>query len=234
MSRRQKTALAVTQEAYAELQQAYDHFNVELFEGKLPHCLITLNRKDRRCMGYFSPTRFAHRLEPKRYTDEIALNPVHFHAKIGEILQTLVHEMVHLWQQHHGKPPRKAYHDRQWAAQMEAVGLMPSSTGKPGGAKTGQKMADYPIAGGAFEKAAKKLMADKTFKLSWYDRAQEIAKPGGAVGGGDGEEGEGKPSRSGKRVKFTCPGCEANAWGKASLVLICGECRETFKSEQAA
>ncbi|HGV8103593.1 TPA: zinc metalloproteinase Mpr protein, partial [Escherichia coli] len=26
------------------------------------------------------------------------------------------------------------------------------------------------------------------------------------------------------RVKFTCPDCGANAWGKPSLNLICGDC----------
>jgi hypothetical protein len=62
--------------------------------------------------------------------------------------------------------------------------------------------------------------------------AQEIAKPGAAGGNGD-EGAEGKLSRSGKRVKFTCPGCEANAWGKATLALICGLCQEPFESDEA-
>jgi len=87
---------------------------------------------------------------------------------------------------------------------MEAVGLMPSSTGKPGGARTGQKMNDYPIAGGPFEKACKSLMA-KRFKLSWYDRAGDLVKLSGGLsadGGGEGGEGADKPSRSGRRVKI--------------------------------
>ena len=48
---------APTDEAYAELQQAYDHFNGALFNGALPQCLITLQREKRTC-GYFSPERF--------------------------------------------------------------------------------------------------------------------------------------------------------------------------------
>jgi ribosomal protein S27E len=31
-------------------------------------------------------------------------------------------------------------------------------------------------------------------------------------------------TRSGERVKFTCPGCEANAWGRSSLNLRCDDC----------
>jgi len=33
---------------------------------------------------------------------------------------------------------------------MESIGLMPSDTGEPGGKRTGQRMSDYPIEGGAF------------------------------------------------------------------------------------
>jgi Zn-dependent peptidase ImmA (M78 family) len=33
-------------------------------------------------------------------------------------LFTLAHEMAHVWQKTHGTPPRRFYHDRQWAAKM--------------------------------------------------------------------------------------------------------------------
>jgi len=46
---------------------------------------------------------------------------------------------------------------------------MPSSTGEPGGAKTGDHMADYPISGGNFEIACEEPFS-ASFKLSWMDR----------------------------------------------------------------
>ena len=53
-------------------------------------------------------------------TDEIALNPATFHDRTAEeILSTLVHEMVHLWQHHFGTPSRASYHNREWAAKMK-------------------------------------------------------------------------------------------------------------------
>lgn len=52
---------------------------------------------------------------------------------------------------------------------MESIGLMPSSTGQPGGARTGDCMADYAVEGGLFLIACQELMTAK-FKLSWYDR----------------------------------------------------------------
>ncbi len=46
---------------------------------------------------------------------------------------------------------------------------MLSSTGKPGGARTGDQMADYPIEGGRFLQACETLLTQE-FKISWYDR----------------------------------------------------------------
>lgn len=48
-----------TREVYAELQEAFSHFNRALFDNALPACLITLQR-ERRTYGYFSCQRFVH------------------------------------------------------------------------------------------------------------------------------------------------------------------------------
>jgi predicted SprT family Zn-dependent metalloprotease len=162
-----ETAALPTHQAYAELQRAYDHFNDELFDGLLPPCLITLQR-EKSTFGYFSANRFGNLLGAK--TDEIAMNPAYFAAvPLLEIMQTLVHEMCHLWQHHLGKPGRARYHNDEWANKMESIGLMPSSTGQPGGRRTGDRMADYAIEGGRFLIAASALIAGK-FRISWYDR----------------------------------------------------------------
>ncbi|RMX08164.1 sprT domain-containing protein [Corticibacter populi] len=156
-----------THVTYDELQRAYDHFNERLFGNGLPACLITLQREKRTC-GYFSAQRWASM--DGRTTDEIAMNPAYFAVTpIVETMQTLVHEMVHLWQYHFGKPGRGRYHNGEWANKMEAIGLMPSSTGKPGGARTGDHMADYAIEGGPFLAACEELLT-QSFQISWYDR----------------------------------------------------------------
>ena len=156
-----------TAEAYAELQQAYDHFNAQLFEGQLPHCLITLQREKKTC-GYFSSKRFGNM--QGELTDEIALNPSYFAAvPLVETFQTLVHEMTHLWQSHFGTPGRGRYHNAEWARKMESIGLMPSSTGKPGGLRTGDAMGDYAIEGGRFVIACE-MLCTSAFRLTWYDR----------------------------------------------------------------
>src|SRR6266581_4862041 len=112
----------------------------DIFCGSLPPCLITMQRH-KGAFGYFSGERFASLADPKEVTDEIALNPVHFATqKPAKVLSTLAHEMAHLWQHHYGKKPRRGYHDRQWAAKMHEIGLIPSASGEEGGKETGQKM----------------------------------------------------------------------------------------------
>src|SRR5947209_20129451 len=102
-----------TTQTYTSLTSAYEFFNRELFGGTLPPCLITMQRH-KGAYGYFSGERFANTSDPTDITDEIALNPSHFATrKPEEVLSTLVHEMVHLWQYHFGKRPSSGYHDKQ-------------------------------------------------------------------------------------------------------------------------
>lgn len=157
-----------TEEAYAELQQAYDHFNERLFEEQLTGALLTLQR-EKDTFGYFSRNRFVGRNAGEK-VDEIAMNPSYFAVvPLVEVLQTLVHEMCHQWQHHFGNPGRGRYHNQEWAGMMERIGLMPSDTGRPGGRKVGEKMAEYAIEGGSFLRACKELISEE-FKLTWLDR----------------------------------------------------------------
>lgn len=167
MRRIKATAVRATGEMYPELQHAYDHFNQRLFAGMLPPCLITLNRaKD--TYGYFSPGRFAR--HDGQITHEIAMNPAYFAARpLKKTLSTLVHEQVHLWQETYGTPSRGRYHNAEWAGMCEAVGLMPSSTGEPGGKRVGDHVTHYIIDGGLFDRAADALLTED-FRLSWIDR----------------------------------------------------------------
>lgn len=244
---------AATPQTYAELQRAYDHFNRALFREELPGCLITLQREKRTC-GYFSKARFAN-LEGQ-LTDEIALNPAFFAVvPLVETMQTLVHEMVHQWQAHRGRPGRGRYHNDEWADKMESIGLMPSSTGRPGGKRTGDHMADYALVGGMFLRACEALVTD-AFRISWYDRfpAAEHVQLGMAIHSASLSEtvGGGQPPAANlsvaaslvvsepvkasvaagdrsNRVKFTC-GCKNNVWGRPGLRLLCLECTQEFSA----
>ncbi|WP_434778532.1 SprT-like domain-containing protein [Neisseria sp. Ec49-e6-T10] len=157
-------------ELYEQLQQAYDYFNQVLFAGRLPNCLITVQRENENVHGYFSHKRFGSKDQKTKQIDEIAMNPIYFvNTRIENVLSTLVHEMVHLEQAHFGEPGRARYHNRQWGEWMERVGLMASNTGKKNGRKTGDQMTHYIIQNGPFDLACKKLI-NKQFQITWYDQ----------------------------------------------------------------
>ncbi|WP_347990350.1 SprT-like domain-containing protein [Methylomonas sp. AM2-LC] len=237
---------------YAELQLAYDTFNRRLFNNELPECLITLQRSNT-SVGYFSADRFSNLAGQK--IDEIAMNPTYFAVvPLVEIMQTVAHEMTHLWQHHFGDSGRGRYHNAQWAKKMESIGLMPSSTGQPDGNKTGDSIADYPIEGGQFIQACEELLTND-FKISWYDRFAPVkAIEGGQhcyglnldlpeaaimIAASSGVEivhsatpsirinaSESTPNKT-NRSKYTCP-CDLNVWGKPGLNIQCGSCGGRF------
>lgn len=156
-----------TIESYLPFQNAYDFFNERLFESELPACLITFQRQ-KRIMGYVSLERWVN--SEREYTHELAINPEYFaNFPLIEICQTLCHEMVHIWQSHFGNPGRHGYHNMEWAKKMISIGLMPSSTGEPGGEIIGQPMMDYIVEDGRFKLAFDELIASG-FQLTWIDR----------------------------------------------------------------
>lgn len=211
-SQSRRSATKPTGRTYASLEAAYDWFNRELFEGALPSCLITVQRHSG-SYGYFSGNRFASTADPRDITDEIALNPQHFATRSPEeVLSTLAHEMVHLWQHHYGMPPSKAYHNREWALKMRGIGLHPTDTGAPGGRETGQHMSHYIEAGGRFAQVCAAFLAKYPTTL-YHDRAAE-----------DETAGKARQKKAASKTKFTCSSCGANAWGKPDLQLICGGC----------
>jgi hypothetical protein len=202
---------------YDSLDKAFTHFNRALFDDRLPPCLITLRRHGR-CYGYFSGSRFADVADARDVTDEIALNPDHFAGRpAAKVLATLVHEMVHGWQHHFGKPSRRGYHNREWAGAMHEVGLVPSDTGEPGGRETGQRMTHYIQPGGAFDVACAAYLGAAGPVLY-----QDLAGPGEARRGAK------------SKTKYTCPGCGLNAWAKPDTHLVCGGCGDRLELEPDA
>jgi len=161
-------------QAYPELDIAFNHFNHELFQGRLPHPLFVLHRSDR-ARGHFSKARFLNRLA--QLADEMMLNAGLFtHLSIEDTMSTLVHEMTHQLQRHFGKASRRGYHNREFAKLMLKIGLCPSDTGLPGGAQTGEHMTHYIIAGGPFQQSCARLLALHP-GIVWFDRVMVRQPP---------------------------------------------------------
>lgn len=198
----------ITPTEYKAFQQAYDFFNRELFDDSLPAVLVTLQRHAK-ARGFFAPERFSGRIESAA-AHELALNPDCFHDRTDEeILSTLVDEMAHVWQQTCGTPPTRCYHDREWAAKMQDIGLQPTDSGEPDGKETGQHVTHIIVAGGRYARSYAKLKASG-FHLNWQSAPRDRAAG----------------AKKASKTKFTCPDCGQNAWGKPDLLIICGACYE--------
>jgi predicted SprT family Zn-dependent metalloprotease len=204
---------AITEREYRAFQEAYDFLNAKLFAGTLPNVLVTFQRQAN-AKGYFAPERFMGRVDASK-AHELAMNPDVFTGRSDElILSTLAHEMAHVWQQTHGRPPRRSYHDKQWAEKMKEIGLQPTTTGQPGGKEVGQSVTHYIIPGGAYQRAYEELKATG-FQLNWQslpfskERTKKLAS----------------------KTRYTCPACGLNAWAKPSTALICGACYEEDDGE---
>jgi hypothetical protein len=235
-----------TADTYAALQAAFDYFNQQLFAGSLPPCLITL-RSSPRAYGYLHRRRFVNLAGEQ--VDELGLNPGYFALQSREeVFSTLVHEMVHHWQHHHGQPARSVAHNKQWAAKMEAIGLMPSATGQPGGKRTGQQMSDYILPGGAFLAACAGL-PPAAASLPWLDRhvamapaqmrarREALAASGLAAVPGTPPFDEATAERMALavrqpaararpvRLRQRCPDCGVSAWSAPEVPLSCGHCQ---------
>lgn len=196
-----------TARQYGELQRAYDFFNEQLFENRLPNVLITMARK-RGAGGYFWGDKFLD-LHGNGAVSEVALSPADLRRdSLAWNLSVLAHEMTHVEQHAFGRPSRGGYHNAAWGDLMERIGLIPTATGQPGGKRTGQKVSHYPVEGGPFDLACRQLIATG-FTIPYGDRQDEKAP---------------KPPATDK-VRFMCDDCGAKAWGSICTVIECVRCQ---------
>lgn len=208
MPRKTKNSTAIAGlpvDTYKHLQAAFDHFNAKLFDGALAPAMLSINASKRNVYGYCAAERFEH-AETGVKASEINVNADEFARGLRLVLSTLVHEMAHHWQFTMAPETlsRNGYHNKIWADKMEAIGLMPSSTGEEGGKRTGQNMTHYIIDHGPYAAAFDAM--PKSIKLDWQGIARTATT---------------KKRPAANKVKYVCAECDAKAWGKEGLGLYC-------------
>ncbi len=223
-----------TNDQFAAYRAMWTYFNAALFGGALGHVILNFSRLAR-SLGFFAPERW--RDAGDQVTHEISLNPAHLKRdNAKDAASTLVHEMAHLWRHGQPNPPRNGYHDRQWADKMEALGLMPSSTAAPGGARVGYRMSHWIIPGGPFERAFEQMPAE--CHLPWTcgidDEARGEKKSKKEKKEKEKKEKKEKEAERKVKVKYSCPDCGLNVWGRAGLRLRCEDCDEELVAADGA
>jgi predicted SprT family Zn-dependent metalloprotease len=202
-----------TNSQFSAYRSMWDFFNEVLFGGSLKPVFLNFSRAAN-SLGFFAPKRWESETQT---VHEISLNPAYLKIRSPrDVASTLVHEMAHLWQQENGKPGRRGYHNEEWARKMDELGLAPSSTGAPGGARVGYRMSHYIVEGGAFARAFDAM--PREYLLPWT-----CWEPQGTGKGAN------KPRVS--KLKYTCPACNANVWGKPALSLRCDDCDQPMVAE---
>lgn len=209
--------ITMTTEQYNALQNTFSYFNETLFANTLPNVMLTFSRHNR-ALGFFVPNQWTDSDTKKEKLHEISLNPDYLNVRdLKDAYSTLVHEMCHLQQEEDGSAPRRCYHNKDFAAKMERVGLITSNTGVEGGKRTGQNMTHYIEIGGAFEKAFEDLPAEYKLPFTCH----------GLLNGGTK-----KIKKASNRVSYTCPCCGSKVSGKAGLRIMCVECDEIMETNE--
>ena len=213
----------LTTTQFQTLDDLYAFYNVRLFSASLPECIINLSRRTG-SYGFFASYLWAsfdpERSIPEERFHEISLNPDYLLRPSIEYHATLVHEMVHLWQQEYGNPSRSGYHNREWACKMQSIGLMPSDTGLPDGVPIGQTMSQYIIKNGLFQTVYNSIDPDELeiLRLKYLPVASLAAY----------EKNKPPNPKSNTRVKYSCP-CGNNIWGRPALQILCLICHTPFQ-----
>ncbi len=200
-----------TLKLFGALQNAYNYFKQKIFQNSLTPVILTLNRKAH-SMGYYKPQAWLN--EQEETIPEINISPATLHHPAIEVMQTLVHEMAHHYHYLYGKPGTRGYHNCQFAQIMFSIGLVCSSTGKPGGKKTGHRMSDYIMPGGLFEMKFKEMSEAYTSPFRPFERQTFfVSHPNLLIATVDKN-----------KTKYICTKCNTAVWGKPNLNIICADC----------
>jgi hypothetical protein len=120
--------------------------------GRMPDPVISFDKMRVEALAAYMLVR-----NPQGLLDEITFNSVHFvdgQWRYGEwgLLETELHEEVHLWQQNFGKDPirlGRVYHNAEFVAKCESFGLHPrlgvGAHWKPADGVFAQIMAEHGI-----------------------------------------------------------------------------------------
>ena len=222
-NQKSKTNITPTEKQFTAINEAYKYFNKTLFKNRLPGCILNFSRL-KSSHGFMAPERWKHIGDKTFGIHEISLTPTTLYRTPIEIFSTLVHEMAHLWQWEFGEPSRSGYHNKEWAAKMKEIGLIPSHNGKPGGDQTGQSMTHYLDPDGRYKAVFMKM--PKKYILPFTSLDAEIMKSliegkSNKPEADDEEKRQTKLNRlrppSPNKTKYSCPGCQVNVWGRPGL-----------------
>lgn len=187
----------------AELERCFDAFNKELYNSELPTPVITIQAAGKKnALGWFCGNAWNVK---ENQIPEINLSAEHLNRSVNEILQTLIHEMVHLDNYVNGISDCSAsqYHNRKFKVAAEKIGLEVEKS-KHGWAHTS-------------------LTPGLEFMI------RKVRPDAEALSTFRGSEGEGKKGKKGSKLKKWSCGCTNVRVAVEDFDATCNSCGEAFK-----
>lgn len=202
--------------AVSQLEHIYNTLNVDFFQGALPVPIITVQSKPG-TMGHCSVAKIWKRTEDER-TYELNIAAEVLNYPIEETLDTMIHEMVHLYcRENDIKEVSRGgrYHNKKFKEEAEKRGLTCVPCGDAGWNTTpGDNLVEY-----ALNKGWNEIRIGRNN----LPPAMRTGAGGTAQTGGPGVKGERKPSSTRKLI---CPKCGQSVRATKKVHILCGDCME--------
>lgn len=204
--------------AVGQLEKIYSHLNADFFEGALPVPIITVQSKPG-TMGHCSVAKVWQRKEDSTYELNIAAEVLNY--PIEETLDTMLHEMVHLYCRENGiKEVSRGgkYHNGRFKEEAEKRGLECFRQGDYGwNTRPSDRLVEY-----ALEKDWNEIRIGRNtippFILTGTGNTatQTGAGTAGAPGG----------KRPSSTRKLQCPCCKNSVRATKTVRIMCMDCNE--------
>ena len=199
--------------AVSQLEHIYNSLNADFFDGELPVPIITIQSKPG-TFGHCTTAKVWKRKDGGAYELNIAAEVLNY--PIEETLDTMLHEMVHLYCREKSiKEVSRGgkYHNGRFKAIAEAHGLTCIPCGQYGWNTTpGDNLIEYALSKGWNE---------IRIGRSALPPFPHIGAGGTPQSGGEGSSGGKRPSSTRKVI---CPKCGQSVRATRRVNIICGDC----------
>ena len=200
--------------AVSQLEHIYNTLNTDFFDGELPVPIITVQSKPG-TMGHCSVAKVWQRKDDSTYELNIAAEVLHY--PIEETLDTMLHEMVHLYCREHGIQEVSRggkYHNKRFKEEAERRGLTCVPFGQYGWNTTpGDNLVQY-----AMDKGWNEIRIGR----SNFPPFIHTGTGGTAASGGAPVQTGGK--RPSSTRKLVCPCCGQSVRATKTVNILCGDC----------
>ncbi len=198
--------------AVSQLEHIFNCLNTDFFASELPTPIITVQSKPG-TYGHSSVAKVWRRQEDSTYELNIAAEVLSY--PIEETIDTMLHEMVHIYCREHGiKEVSRGgkYHNGLFKAIAEAHGLTCFRQGQYGwNTKPGDNLVEYALSKGWSEIKIGRSTLPPMIRLGAGGTAQA-----------------GEPLLGGKRPsstrKLACPVCGQSVRATKKVNILCGDC----------